>query len=163
MRGNHLFSIFNPERFKKGDSPTPGFRGPGEDAGEHIFGIFSLEKLKKVIPPHRGSGFQAGAQMRGNHLFGICSPEKGGITFEKLKKVIPPHRGSGVQGKSPDAGESPFRRFQKLKKSDSGLQGSRRSPDWGGNHLFGIFSPGPLEPRAGITFLSVSGLKLLKR
>ena len=59
--------------------------------GNQLLGIFSLETLKKVIPPHRASRVQGGAQMRGNHLFGIFSPER-------LKKVIPPQRGSGIQG-----------------------------------------------------------------
>ena len=40
----------------------------------------------------------------GNHLFGIFS-------LEKLKKVIPPRAPEGP-GRSPDAGESPFRHFQ---------------------------------------------------
>ena len=65
--------------------------------GNHLFGT--------VIPPHRAPGVQGGAQMWGNHIFGTFSPER-------LKKVLPPHRAPGGAGRSPDAGESPFRHFE---------------------------------------------------
>ena len=77
--------------------------------GNHLFGIFSPEKLKKVIPPHRAQAVQRKAQMRGNHLFGIFS--------RKAQKGDSPALGSRGPGRSPDAGESPFRQFSALKSS----------------------------------------------